>query len=263
MRTQPLADHEPLTFRGVSLDQAIEAAEAELGPRIRVLGANHIRRGGIGGFFASDLGVEITVAVEEETAEEALGRIVEETAIQERDRWRERIDSVAEAAVPTRPTFAETMRRVDPEPVAEPQLTSHPHALHPSARPEATVPALDLPHLPPVFPTVPLATRPMSHARANAADPVERMARLEAAFATLREQAGAIPTRDAAPTRGATAPTRRHVELAVAAADQLIDGIMARRCGTDQLSVRVVMRSAHGAEIEIHTQWSATGEQAR
>ena len=49
-------------FRGASYGEALAAAQAELGDDIRVIGADKIRRGGLGGFFATDLGVEVAVA---------------------------------------------------------------------------------------------------------------------------------------------------------------------------------------------------------
>ena len=49
-------------FRGASYEEALTAAQAELGDNIRVIGADRIRRGGLGGFFATDLGVEVAVA---------------------------------------------------------------------------------------------------------------------------------------------------------------------------------------------------------
>ena len=49
-------------FRGASYQEALTAAQAELGDNFRVIGADRIRRGGLGGFFATDLGVEVAVA---------------------------------------------------------------------------------------------------------------------------------------------------------------------------------------------------------
>jgi hypothetical protein len=69
-----------LRFRAPTLEEAIALAESSLGARVRVVAANRIRRGGIGGFFASDLGVEVTVALDDETMEEALERLVAESA---------------------------------------------------------------------------------------------------------------------------------------------------------------------------------------
>jgi hypothetical protein len=70
-----------------------------------------------------------------------------------------------------------------------------------------------------------------------------RIERLEAAFASLRE---GLPTqRKQAPS----APTRRQVELVVAAAEQLIDTIATRGTAA-KVSVRVVVRNSHGAQVE-------------
>jgi hypothetical protein len=76
-----------MQFRGPTLEDAIALAEQSLGARVRVVAANRIRRGGIGGFFASDLGVEVTVALDDETIEQALERLVAETAADERQQW--------------------------------------------------------------------------------------------------------------------------------------------------------------------------------
>ncbi len=65
-----------MRFRAPTLEAAIALAETSLGARVRVVAANRIRRGGIGGFFASDLGVEVTVALDDETMEQALERLV-------------------------------------------------------------------------------------------------------------------------------------------------------------------------------------------
>jgi hypothetical protein len=86
---------EPIRFRAGTLEEAVELAEKSLGARTRVIAANQLRRGGIGGFFASDLGVEISVVVEEETVEEALARIVDGAAAEERELWRDRTDTLA------------------------------------------------------------------------------------------------------------------------------------------------------------------------
>lgn len=50
------------TFRAATLDAAVEAARAELGPDVELIEAHRVRRGGLGGFFATDLGVEIIAA---------------------------------------------------------------------------------------------------------------------------------------------------------------------------------------------------------
>jgi hypothetical protein len=71
-----LDDGDTLRFRAPTLEEAIALAESSLGARVRVVAANRIRRGGIGGFFAADLGVEVTVALDDETMEQALERLV-------------------------------------------------------------------------------------------------------------------------------------------------------------------------------------------
>ncbi|MEM8745190.1 MAG: hypothetical protein AAGF91_00700 [Actinomycetota bacterium] len=54
------ADHR--TFRAATLDEAVAAARSELGPEVELVEAHRVRRGGLGGFFATDLGVEIVAA---------------------------------------------------------------------------------------------------------------------------------------------------------------------------------------------------------
>ncbi len=80
-----------MRFRAPTLEEAIALAETSLGARVRVVAANRIRRGGIGGFFASDLGVEVTVALDDETMEQALERIVAESAADERTQFESRL----------------------------------------------------------------------------------------------------------------------------------------------------------------------------
>jgi hypothetical protein len=80
---------ETVSFRADTLDAAVALAEESLGAPVRVVAANRIRRGGIGGFFASDLGVEVSVTLDDETIEQALERLVAETAVDERTRWLE------------------------------------------------------------------------------------------------------------------------------------------------------------------------------
>lgn len=81
-----------LKFRGPSYDEAVQAAEDALGTRPRVLAAHRIQRGGIGGFFATDLGVEVEVEVPGEDVDETLDRLVEsdggsDTADDDRAAW--------------------------------------------------------------------------------------------------------------------------------------------------------------------------------
>lgn len=65
------ADGHPKTLivRGETIEAALEQARGELGVKeVRVLNATRMRRGGVGGFFAKDLGVELTVAPTEGAA---------------------------------------------------------------------------------------------------------------------------------------------------------------------------------------------------
>lgn len=58
------AGHEPehRTFRAATLDEAVAIARNELGVEVELIEAHRVRRGGLGGFFATDLGVEIIAA---------------------------------------------------------------------------------------------------------------------------------------------------------------------------------------------------------
>ncbi len=60
---------EPHRFRAPTIDAALADARAALGDDVRIVEANRIRRGGVGGFFATDLGVELIVAIGPESAD--------------------------------------------------------------------------------------------------------------------------------------------------------------------------------------------------
>jgi predicted Fe-Mo cluster-binding NifX family protein len=87
MRTQTTDDQDTLRFRAPSLEEAVALAEQSLGTRVRVVAANRIRRGGVGGFFAADLGVEVIVTPASETVEDALERLINDSADEERTQW--------------------------------------------------------------------------------------------------------------------------------------------------------------------------------
>jgi hypothetical protein len=57
---EALAD-EPIVVRGSSIEEASRTAQELIGRQVKVVKADRIRRGGIAGFFATDLGVEVTV----------------------------------------------------------------------------------------------------------------------------------------------------------------------------------------------------------
>jgi hypothetical protein len=76
MRSQPTVDEQTMKFRAATLEEAIAAAERAIGGSVTVHEAHRIRRGGIGGFFATDLGVEVTVSPGAESIDEAIERVV-------------------------------------------------------------------------------------------------------------------------------------------------------------------------------------------
>jgi hypothetical protein len=65
---------EARTVRAETVEEALEVARRELGVKdVRVLQASRMRRGGVGGFFARELGVELVVApAEQESFEKML-----------------------------------------------------------------------------------------------------------------------------------------------------------------------------------------------
>ncbi len=109
-----------MKFRGATYDAAVEAAQQALGPRVKVVAADRIRRGGIGGFFATELGVEVSVALHDETVDQALERLVAATAEDESSRWFEQL--TLDARTSTAP--APPRRRRDPEPSMTQLLTA-------------------------------------------------------------------------------------------------------------------------------------------
>lgn len=251
MRTQEHDDTKPVRFRAATLSEAVQLAEQSLGARTRVVEANQLRRGGIGGFFASDLGVEISVVVEDETVDDALERMVDEVAAEEREQWRDRagtVSAVGNAVVSPDEVvddFAAALRAIEEatEPSkarvvpASPELsTVTAETISPavSARPwtetqqEQAPKVHEAPEPSVVAPVSPMASR---------------LARLEATVASL-------PTASPMPPKPRpSAPTQRQVELVVAAAEQLMETVVTRaRPGS--VTVRVVMRNSEGAEVE-------------
>lgn len=59
-------------YRAATFDEAVALANDELGEHVEIVEANRIRRGGLGGFFATDLGVEIVVRPATPTSREPL-----------------------------------------------------------------------------------------------------------------------------------------------------------------------------------------------
>ncbi|WP_420452482.1 hypothetical protein [Ilumatobacter sp.] len=96
-------------FRGSTFDEALAAASTELGDGVEVVEANRIRRGGLGGFFATDLGVEVIVAASAEDHRAEVSRAVDRllTRLDGADRFVP--SEVAEAPAPH--PFAERLDR--------------------------------------------------------------------------------------------------------------------------------------------------------
>ena len=92
------ADPSPTTmrFRAGTVDEAIADATAEIGREVEVIEASRIRRGGLGGFFAHDLGVEI-VGNSRRQRRDACG----EVGGQRLDRLGARLDVLGEEAQET------------------------------------------------------------------------------------------------------------------------------------------------------------------
>lgn len=329
MNTQPQTEQETLSFRAPSLEEAVALAEQSLGPNIRVVAANTIRRGGIGGFFAADLGVEVSVTLEDETIDEALERLLAETADEERTKWsarpttgisHRRPDSgdrelgdrgqdghgprLEDRFVPSTPALATPTRRglaspksgafvkigkrseassmVPVEQVIEElqHLTADDAPL--LASPPASVPrAIVMPALPPrVADIVRSASAAAATAQAAALADAQLLgldSRRDVAGRLVRQLKPSMPgsslpqveesaeksvadieapviPRDEAAGEG---HWHRHVELAVAATDQLIDSL---RVGDDvkRLSVRVVLRAGDQGEVVAEAEWEAS-----
>jgi flagellar biosynthesis GTPase FlhF len=77
----------------------MEAARRELGPGVRVISANRLRRGGVGGFFATEIGVEIVCeAADEATANGAAG-VLEQLVREQRDQFEPSSDTASRSGV--------------------------------------------------------------------------------------------------------------------------------------------------------------------
>ena len=286
MRTQEHLETKPIRFRAATLDEAVELAEQSLGARARVVEANQLRRGGIGGFFASDLGVEISVVVDDETVEDALVRMVDEVAAGEREHWRER--GGQDTGHQLADEFAATMREIEEmtTPSHEPVAPSSPEVIEtrPAVEPEfilsalscaeagvkarmeigtqarqdaATVATANTVATAPTVPTVaPVPTAPTAAPAPAAATvpsaapappaPTATLSRVERLEAAFASLHQSSPMQTKAKP---SVPTQRQVELVVAAAEQLMESIVTR-AQPGNITVRVVMRNSEGAEVE-------------
>ena len=62
-----------LRFEGGELDELLERVRTEVGPDARIVAANRVRKGGVGGFFAHE-GYEVVVDADGAPAEPAAPR---------------------------------------------------------------------------------------------------------------------------------------------------------------------------------------------
>ena len=220
-------DTSVVKFRGDTYDAAVEAAHQALGPRVKVIAADRIRRGGIGGFFATELGVEVSVALHDETVDQALERLVAATAEEESSRWFEHLTSTPQATTPS--TQLVTARAV----VGRDTIVSH------VAVDSPPMPAADVAPVAPVASVVPAASAP------PAVEPVVVAVPDQVVPDRVVEVAATPPPA----RRRILLPTRGHVDLAVSAAAELA------RLTTEHLSgrrvaVHVVVTSDDGRSVE-------------
>jgi hypothetical protein len=257
-RRDTAPEAEPVTFRGATLEEAIALAEQSLGPRIRVVAANRIRRGGIGGFFASDLGVEVSVVLEDETIEDAIERMVAASDADERERWRSRASGPAlEPASATMPNTSidELLEILTAAPVA-------PVAPAASVGPNPTerLVADDLARVTDLRAFTAPTTVPVAPARERIEPTVVTAAAAGDSATVVATGVTPAPARALRPEvvrdRPTPPPTRRQVELAVAATDQLIERLAATP-RVKKLSVKVVVRAGDRREVETEAVWEA------
>jgi hypothetical protein len=261
----PADGSDSLRFRAPTLDAAILLAEQALGTRVRVLAANRIRRGGIGGFFASDLGVEVTVTLDDESIEEALERLVAEAAADDRVDWYEpptdrrdvvdrddRIDPVDPLDIPAMVAgvVEPPTRRPEPEPVFARTTTTNAATESPAmVRMERILEELHA--LTESSPVAALTRRraglPPTSVAVRTPVPVEEPHAFDAARPTLRAEAEAHVAHDAA-------DDELPVELAVSAADQLVDTLRAKH-GATRVEVRVVLHLGAQRAVEATASW--------
>lgn len=261
MHSQPSADDASVVkFRGATYDAAVEAAQKALGPRVKVLAADRIRRGGIGGFFATELGVEVTVAMHDETVDEALERLVAATDEQESSNWFEQLTSMTGSTASTAPaTFAPSASA----PLTEPTLTG-PSLTGPAMTGLLTARAVvgaDTIVSRVAVDSPPPTAEPVVDQVSVVFDQIRAHDRTEARTAPIQapapETSPVAATPQPAPEAPQPAPARRrillptrgHVDLAVAAAAELAR-LTSEQLHGRRIAVHVVVTSDDGRSVE-------------
>jgi hypothetical protein len=213
-------DTSAVKFRGDTYDAAVEAAREALGPRVKVIAADRIRRGGIGGFFATELGVEVSVALHDETVDQALERLVAATAEEESSRWFEQLTSTTQPPA----AIAAATPAAEPSPVQ--RLTARAVVGSDTIVGHVTVDAA-APAVPATDPPVVVVAGEVATAAASAPAPARRRILL---------------------------PTRGHVDLAVAAAAELArltsEQLTSEQLRGRRVAVHVVVTSDDGRSVE-------------
>ena len=232
-------DTSVVKFRGATYDAAVEAAQQALGPRVKVIAADRIRRGGIGGFFATELGVEVSVALHDETVDQALERLVEASAEEDRSRWFEQLTSA------THTTAASTSSSVTPAngTVTAPAMTQLLTA-RAVAGDDTIVSHVSVDAAPP---------EPVVERATVVADPIAVQSEPSSITASAPAPAGSVKTRAAphpAPARRRILlPTKGHIDLAVGAAAELAR-LTSEQLHGRRIAVHVVVTSDDGRSVE-------------
>jgi hypothetical protein len=225
MHSLPATDTSVVKFRGATYDAAVEAAQLALGPRVKVVAANRIRRGGIGGFFATELGVEVSVALHDETVDQALERLVEATAEEDRSRWFEQLTSATHATAGSNGQVPGTVpaNGIAPQPAMTQLLTAR------------TIVGDDT-----IVSRVAVDTAPPSAAEQVVQHVVKPVVEPEPA---------AVVPKPAPGRRRILLPTKGHVDLAVAAAAELAR-LTSEQLRGRRIAVHVVVTSDDGRSVE-------------
>ena len=234
-------DTSVVKFRGATYDAAVEAAQQALGPRVKVIAADRIRRGGIGGFFATELGVEVSVALHDETVDQALERLVEASAEEDRSRWFEQLTSATHTTAPSTSAPA-TPANGAVTPAAMTQLLTARAVVG-----DDTI----VSHV--SVDTAPPAPEPVVERAAVVADPIAVQS--EPPPITVSEPAPAVSPTTPAASQPAPArrrillPTKGHIDLAVAAAAELAR-LTSEQLHGRRIAVHVVVTSDDGRSVE-------------
>jgi len=238
-------DTSVVKFRGATYDAAVEAAQQALGPRVKVIAADRIRRGGIGGFFATELGVEVSVALHDETVDQALERLVEASAEEDRSRWFEQLTSATHStALPSSPAPTPANGSA-PQPTMTQLLTARAVVGDDTIVSHVAVESAPAPAEQVVEPAA-VVTMPVDRPVDVQRNPHPITVPEPAAAVSETAAAGPQP---APARRRILLPTKGHVDLAVAAAAELAR-LTSEQLRGRRIAVHVVVTSDDGRSVE-------------